>query len=209
MRRLESRSVTRCGGASWTWKVSSGSARTSPSFVRAWDSIRAFADALESWELSRFVSRAELDALAAELVEADVQLEHGDVDGDDAGEQDGEHDDPDDAAERTALAPPLRAAARGRWRGRGRATGGDSTCAVPAQLAISLTDLHGGAELRGRRARVGLELALRRPEGLAGQVAQDRLVAADADRELGRARAAARLLAEVTASRSDPRASGS
>ena len=44
------------GGASWMWKVSSGSARTSPSFARAWDSIRAFADALESCELSRFVS---------------------------------------------------------------------------------------------------------------------------------------------------------
>ena len=138
---------------------------------------------------------AQLDALAAELVEPDVQLEHGDVDGDDAGQQDGEHHDPDDAAERTHLR------ADGGASGRPLARPRDTRCldAFGSRPAghQSVPDLHRGAELCGRGARVGLELALSRPQRLARQVAQDRLVAADADRELRRARAAASQLAEV------------
>src|SRR5207344_2893704 len=59
-----------------------------------------------------------------ELVEADVELEHGDVDGDDTREQDGEHDDPDDAAERTAPRAALRCSLRPGTRTRPRARDG-------------------------------------------------------------------------------------
>src|SRR5687768_11562275 len=40
----------------------------------------------------------QLRALATDLVEGEVQSQHGDVDRDDAGEQNGEKHDPDDAA---------------------------------------------------------------------------------------------------------------
>ena len=177
MRRLEAaRSLGRRQGASWTWKVSSGSASHEPELrpgLRLDPRVRGRARELRAEPLRLAL---QLDPLAPELVEPDVQLEHGDVDGDDAGEQDGEDDDPDDAAERGA-SPGASTAARGRERLRGRATGGDST-RRSRPSSPSARHLHGRAELRRGGARVRLELAGARPDRLPRQVAQQRLVAA-------------------------------
>jgi hypothetical protein len=119
-------------------------------------------------------------ALAAELVEADVQLQDGDV----------ERDEPARSAPTTTIqTTPLRSGCGapcrdGRGRRRARRAGG---------LGVATrtpSDLHRDAKLR-RRAR-GL-CATSSSLGRSGRATAraGRLVPADADREVGRARAAA------------------
>ena len=103
---------------------------------------------------------AQLDPLAAELVELDVELEHGDVDGDDARQQDGERRR--SRRRRRTGAASARRARPSAAAVRGCATGGVSTRAVPAQLAISPPSPPRGAS---PRRRAGSPRARGRPGG--------------------------------------------
>jgi hypothetical protein len=78
--------------------VSSGSTSCNPSSPRASRSIRVAAAALEiSARRTRDVV-LQSGALAAALVELEIQAENRHVDRHDAGEERGEHDDPKDPA---------------------------------------------------------------------------------------------------------------
>ena len=109
-------------------------------------------------------------------------------------------DDPDDAAgERGALPRGVRGHGCAPRRGRGRPADRrrrDRRRANQSTAAIYASRLDRGAQPRRRRARVRRELGRARPDRPALDRAQLRLVAADADREVGRARAAALLLAQ-------------
>ncbi len=128
----------------------SGSAGTSPSFVaREAARSRRGGRARELRRELGVLGAKLVDALAAELVEANVQLEHGDVERDDAGEQDGEHDDPDDAAgARCARARGLgarRADAAARARGRGERRAPRPRTPSPSALTAARSRARGRA----------------------------------------------------------------
>ena len=172
MRRLESRSVTSSAAPAGRGRSAPGRRARARASSRAWDSIRAFADALESCELSRFVSpcswiRSRPSSSRRTFSWSTATLTAT------------------TPASRTAsttiqTTPPngrVLALRFGAVRGRGRRprTGDrrrvDACSSGPARHHV--TDLHGGAELRGCGARVRLELARSRPHGLPGQVAQE------------------------------------
>ena len=91
------------GGGSWTWEVSAGSARTSPSFERACGLDPGIGRRARELRAEPLRVRPQLCPLAAQLVELDVQLQDGDVDRDHAREQRRDDGDPDDTAERACL----------------------------------------------------------------------------------------------------------
>ena len=190
MRRLEDRSRHGFGGASCTCSVSVGSARTSPSRVRACDSIRAFADSLESCELRRFVSArswirsrpsssswtfscstATLTATTPASRTATRTIQTTPPNGRGLG------------AARATASPP-RPRDRRRLDACGSGPAGHQTFTAARSLAEAARGFSSSSRALG-------------PDRLARQVAQHGLVAAVADRELRRAGAAAGLGAEV------------
>ena len=164
MRRLERRSFTFSAAPAGRGRSCSGSARTSPSFVRASDSIRAFAEERSRVGCSRFVSGAGAACVRGRARRAGHSA----------------------AVRQRSRRRRRRAAWRERRSTRRRRTDASwaslphepprplarprdlrrlDVCFPPSWPSVR-SHLHGGAELRGRRARVGLELA-REPAGAA------------------------------------------